>query len=556
MTNKTKRAARSELHVTLKARGFHQVSLEAGAPVYEGIIQAGAYKVSVQLIIHDVLFTKAPSIRLVEGRGEPEIFAHVLSGRELCYSEASVEEYDLYNPGGAILRCIQSAQDTLLRVLHNNPIQDLKREFISYWKGASYINIDVPPDFVGPAVVVELKPESCGGLLVTTKQGVGVWGSRTRDNDAGTAIVIRTKSALLIDKNNLPGQTLESFSLWAEKFLDASQAAQLVDAAAAGSMAVVFAPNGIIATSFEWPKTVAVAFRRAPRSRRTAWVRSRKKSVTVARMDVQDADIDAITNARLLEPSGLTGRSVAIIGCGAIGSRVAFELVRSGAGRPGAPLVLIDPDVLRAENLGRHILGVDYINRPKADAMAEELRRFHPAVEVLPIPASALDCLGKLQACDFIVDATGHNPLALRLNDLAILRRRQSRFPPIVHSAIHGNGLAVQTILVDGESHACLKCMRPNHGEYRANPLKAGTKTEIVSAACGDGAYVPYAASAPSLAAALTVLACLEWAHRPEQPGPRVRTRVIDETATVNIKDRNWGIDPDCPACGQPHDME
>jgi len=101
-------------------------------------------------------------------------------------------------------------------------------------------------------------------------------------------------------------------------------------------------------------------------------------------------------------------------------------------------------------------------------------------------------------------------------------------------------------------AHACLKCLRPNHGELKANPLKPGVTTADESGTCGDGAHINYAAPAPMLAATLVVQAALEWAAAPDMPGPRVRTRVLDLEHTAPPKDRNWPIEPLCPACQGP----
>ena len=109
-----------------------------------------------------------------------------------------------------------------------------------------------------------------------------------------------------------------------------------------------------------------------------------------------------------------------------------------------------------------------------------------------------------------------------------------------------------QTVLVTRSAHACLKCLRPNHGELKANPLKPGVTTAVESGTCGDGAHINYAAPAPMLAATLVVQAALEWAAAPDMPGPRVRTRVLDLEHTAPPKDRNWPIEPLCPACQGP----
>ncbi|MBU8974790.1 ThiF family adenylyltransferase [Lysobacter sp. MMG2] len=66
--------------------------------------------------------------------------------------------------------------------------------------------------------------------------------------------------------------------------------------------------------------------------------------------------------------------SVAIVGCGALGGFLARGLVQAGVGS----LVLVDHDSVKAANLGRHVLGAEWLGRSKANALAEQLARDFP----------------------------------------------------------------------------------------------------------------------------------------------------------------------------------
>lgn len=71
---------------------------------------------------------------------------------------------------------------------------------------------------------------------------------------------------------------------------------------------------------------------------------------------------------------GMQVCSVGIVGCGAIGGYLARGLVQAGVGS----LVLVDHDRLKAANLGRHVLGAEWIARLKALALSEQLARDFP----------------------------------------------------------------------------------------------------------------------------------------------------------------------------------
>lgn len=74
----------------------------------------------------------------------------------------------------------------------------------------------------------------------------------------------------------------------------------------------------------------------------------------------------------------LAGKCVAIIGCGGLGSNAAVMLVRAGVGR----LVLIDFDVVSESNLNRQAFFADQVGLLKTDALAANLRRIRPTVEL------------------------------------------------------------------------------------------------------------------------------------------------------------------------------
>ncbi len=74
----------------------------------------------------------------------------------------------------------------------------------------------------------------------------------------------------------------------------------------------------------------------------------------------------------------LAASSVAIVGCGGLGSNVAAMLLRSGV----RTLILIDFDVVEQSNLNRQLFFRDQIGRPKTEALAETLRRIDPGARL------------------------------------------------------------------------------------------------------------------------------------------------------------------------------
>jgi molybdopterin/thiamine biosynthesis adenylyltransferase len=82
--------------------------------------------------------------------------------------------------------------------------------------------------------------------------------------------------------------------------------------------------------------------------------------------------------ARQPELSSLVGRSVGVVGAGALGSQVAALLARAGVRR----FVLVDHDIVTPGNRVRHELDLADAGRSKTTALADRLRRIDPWCEV------------------------------------------------------------------------------------------------------------------------------------------------------------------------------
>lgn len=547
-------SAWSSIDRALKSRNFRFAHTRGGVTAYVGAVRCGKVEVPLRVDITDPLMMPPPKIVITDDAVKGRVGAHLNTDQTLCYAEAEVEEYDIYNAGGAILRVLESATTTLRQALHSSTTEDLQREFVAYWKADTFLFTDLPPNYGGKAITVTWTRAGRNSQIVTIADRVDRW-TDAKIGDAGEAHVLRSSRPFNTGVGDGPGKTLTSLRAWLTHFVD--DEAAIARAFSPGVLdrgtLLLIAENGAVAAAFAWPAMAKLAYAKAPAARRAKQIQHSEDQMTTEKSVAESLSLTDLVNARLAGPSPLIGKSIAIVGAGAIGSRVCLELARSGAGQSEHPFLIIDPDRFQAQNFARHVLGIAMVKQPKALAMADELRRLHPGLAVEGVHRNVFELVHRLATYDLIVDATGANPVALRLNAEAVSRRKAGEdFPPILHAAIHGNGLAAQTILVTDPGHACLKCLRPQHGLYKASPLKPGVETDFESASCGDGAHVTYAASAPILAAALTVQATLDWAADPAKPGARVRTRVLNTELTSPPKDRSWAIEPQCPACQTP----
>lgn len=127
-----------------------------------------------------------------------------------------------------------------------------------------------------------------------------------------------------------------------------------------------------------------------------------------------NVDFDAtLSNARLsLDLQNLDKLTVGIVGVGSIGSKVAISMARHGF----RSFVLVDPDVLCAENLVRHQLDWSSVGDHKADAVASAIERIMPETNIRisklhltgqESNAALNGILRALSECSVVIDATG-----------------------------------------------------------------------------------------------------------------------------------------------------
>jgi len=173
----------------------------------------------------------------------------------------------------------------------------------------------------------------------------------------------------------------------------------------------------------------------------------------VSRIEVRRLD------ASYLLPRGgafkeLFARTVVVVGCGAIGSNVAKDLASLGIGR----IRLIDPEVLTAENIHRHVLGVAFLDQKKVEGMRIFLNRHYPHILIEDRAEDVRTTLDKDAAfvteSDLIIIALGDETLELYLNDF--LGQRMPRIhtwvePLGVGGHVLGTGLGYQG--------GCFRCL-------------------------------------------------------------------------------------------------
>jgi molybdopterin-synthase adenylyltransferase len=190
----------------------------------------------------------------------------------------------------------------------------------------------------------------------------------------------------------------------------------------------------------------------------------------------------------------LAEKRVLLIGCGAVGGQIAFELSRAGIER----LHLVDPDVLTPENTYRHVLGKRHWGVEKAVALRQALRSQLPfskaesfvgTIEQLA-SSNTIDTF----SYDLIISAIGSPTSELALNEYV---RRSASGPPIIFTWVDPYGIgghAVLTGLIG--SIGCFECLyvQANAAEHLHNRASFAAPGQVFrqSRAGCHNLYTPY----------------------------------------------------------------
>ena len=128
----------------------------------------------------------------------------------------------------------------------------------------------------------------------------------------------------------------------------------------------------------------------------------------------------------------LADSKVAVVGAGGLGGTVIQLLGRIGIGR----LTVVDCDVFDETNLNRQVFCIrEWVGRPKALAVQEQMKAINPAVEVHAhiLRLDSANGLEILAGCQVIVDALDNVKDRLTLEALA-----KTLGVPFVHGALAG----------------------------------------------------------------------------------------------------------------------
>lgn len=234
-------------------------------------------------------------------------------------------------------------------------------------------------------------------------------------------------------------------------------------------------------------------FREGPRTGAVALKLDRPdkgaSSPALTALEIENRAI-AVSNRRGRSQEVVRGKSIAVVGCGAVGSFLAEELARAGIGQ----LTLVDGDRLRFGNCIRHLADARFVNLHKAEAIKRVLverglmqsGQIRARTQML-VPKDAAELFGEH---DLVVDATADSKIFTLFEYLGESLRQLW-----ITIALHrgGNVVRVDRLGAGTPSWAT-----------RPPPVREPEEIGTIEAGCGE----PVSPTPPSSVTAASSLAC------------------------------------------------
>jgi adenylyltransferase/sulfurtransferase len=222
----------------------------------------------------------------------------------------------------------------------------------------------------------------------------------------------------------------------------------------------------------------------------------------------------------------LSAATIAIVGCGALGSLQAELLTRMGVGT----LRVADSDIVSLNNLHRQLLFTERDaeqGTPKVTAAAARLASLNSDVTVRTVAERITrDNIAAFAAkADLVLDATDNIATRYLINDYCV---RNSL--PWIYAGVAGTGGLILPILP--REGPCLRCLYPD------------PPRESDAATCTADGILPMTVA---LAVSLQLAQVVRILNRTAVPGTLIRLNVWDASVRTATAHRN----PECLCCGQ-----
>ncbi|WP_394250648.1 ThiF family adenylyltransferase [Vibrio profundi] len=417
---------------------------------------------------------------------------HLEGNRTICLFDEATKNVDPLTPRAVISACLDQLEKIIDGWANGSNLGDIAVEFASYWESerTCFLLSDAitPRLFCYDRSPISLESLYTEYVIASNSHEANEWSMKRNSTLEESALPKELCKVLSVKVNCLffipfdqswPPRSLGDIIEWLGK-VDSRSTSSLLDKlrneAKESSTFMVLLTSGSISVAIRFTLTqlgkaaLGVSLPKKKKRHYKLHISALKKNHCVTsfqRFRVDNATQEYFYTRNNSSPSNLKDKRVCVIGCGTIGGYLTQGLVQFGAGSGRGMIALYDDDILKTGNLGRHILGIQYLNENKSESLAHFMRQHSLTSEIYSYKTFTKKDVDL--GWDLIVDATGNQSFSILLAKWyrETIARKTSPSTTLIHSWISGFGHQAKSFIDHGQG-ACFACLF----EYKNNPRK------------------------------------------------------------------------------------
>jgi len=413
-------------------------------------------------------------------------FPHLMRNGAICYADDEGLLLDESNPAGVIRDALFKASKTIFQSVEGQSKEDYIREFDYYWRGQNRVTYakSICGKLAKPVIVLAVTLENGKLFIGQGKDELENYLTKVGQN------WIKDSWEELLYIPLVTNHGISFLNRW-----DVTTVRSII-LGNIGFKERVFRHlryNKNLPVYLTMPADNSSQIHFAVRFDK---VRSRKHPLLEKKKNfgITPIAIDRMDKEYLIKRGGgsmsLITKKVAIIGAGAIGGIISVELAKAGV----ASLVLVDQDILEAENVLRHVLGInDGVGKYKVSILKERIENSIPHCKVSAIPKRFED-LGvsdiDFSQIDLVINCTGVENIGFIINKKLWPKNAS------IHTWVEPMGIGGHALLSLGNGESgCFKCLfgyDHDEGLYnKASFVKPGQRFSKSMFGCA-GMFTPF----------------------------------------------------------------
>lgn len=442
----------------------------------------------------------------------PHIMQGIHNIHPICYVDKETALTDTNNPSGIIKAAIERATKVIEESATGQNRQDFLREFYHYWASLSHIRAI---SILSTKANVHIIWKGTFETSIETRYIIGK--NQEEIKNFASKIGLSTDKVTFQEMLYLPLRRNENIAFY-NKNWDFQHLKSFVKANLGYTnerhLKEHLAPKRrknipiyITFPSFDKKSHIhiGVEFKPNPYASKHP-ILDKKQFFKMKAISVDRHDIEYMTT-RGGALTTISNKNICIIGCGALGSLIAIELVKTGV----PSITLIDYDTFSKDNIYRHVLGYNSIGKPKTDALKEEIELKNPLSNIISIPEKFISAANENHfeqtEYDLIINATGSDNTGMMIEDYFFGKSKVNKNTPIIHTWIEPLGIGGHSLLVNNSVGGCLNCLYTHErtGLYNRASFVAPNQRISKSLAGCVGNFTPYSSLDAQKTSILTI---------------------------------------------------